>query len=84
MIRNKRYKNINGKNVRVYNNPTYDDAIVYITDDNRAVYDYKRMINIIYKDGHLSKHEIGKIIQKAYKKSYRDYDAPMLINYKDK
>ena len=28
----------------VYENPSYDDALIGITSDNRAVYDYEKMV----------------------------------------
>ena len=31
------------EDVIVYENPSYDDALIGITSDNRAVYDYEKM-----------------------------------------
>ena len=40
------------EDVIIYDNPSYDDAFVGVTNDNRAVYDYDKMIEwLIEKEG---------------------------------
>lgn len=40
------------EDVIIYDNPSYDDAFVGVTDDNRAVYDYDKMVDwLVDKEG---------------------------------
>jgi len=40
------------EDVIIYENPSYDDAFIGVTNDNRAVYDYDKMIEwLIEKEG---------------------------------
>ena len=44
MTARERIENEGYEDVIIYDNPSYDDALVGITNDNRAVYDYDKMI----------------------------------------
>lgn len=40
------------EDVIIYDNPSYDDAFVGVTNDNRAVYDYDKMLDwLVEKEG---------------------------------
>lgn len=40
------------EDVIIYENPSYDDAFIGVTNDNRAVYDYDKMVEwLIEKEG---------------------------------
>ena len=38
-------------NVIVFQNPSYDAALIGVSIDNRAVYDYSKMIDVLREDG---------------------------------
>lgn len=44
MTARERIENEGYEDVIIFSNPSYDDALVGITNDNRAVYDYEKMI----------------------------------------
>ena len=44
MTARERIENEGYEDVIIYDNPSYDDALIGITNDNRAVYDYDKMI----------------------------------------
>jgi hypothetical protein len=40
------------EDVIIFDNPSYDDALIGVTEDNRAVYDFDKMIDwLIQTDG---------------------------------
>lgn len=40
------------EDVIIYENPSYDDAFIGVTNDNRAVYDYDKMVEwLVEKEG---------------------------------
>jgi len=52
MTARERIENEGYEDVIIYDNPSYDDALIGITNDNRAVYDYDKMIEwLIEKEG---------------------------------
>ena len=44
MTARERIENEGYEDVIIFSNPSYDDALVGITNDNRTVYDYEKMI----------------------------------------
>ena len=42
MTARERIENEGYEDVIIFDNPSYDDALVGITNDNRAVYDYEK------------------------------------------
>ena len=38
-------------NVIIFQNPSYDAALIGVSIDNRAVYDYSKMIDVLREDG---------------------------------
>ena len=52
MTARERIENEGYEDVIIYDNPSYDDALICITNDNRAVYDYDKMIEwLVEKEG---------------------------------
>lgn len=52
MTARERIENEGYEDVIIFDNPSYDDALVGITNDNRAVYDYEKMIEwLIINEG---------------------------------
>ena len=44
MTARERIENEGFEDVIIFDNPSYDDALIGVTTDNRAVYDYDKMI----------------------------------------
>jgi len=44
MTARERIENEGFEDVIIFDNPSYDDALIGVTNDNRAVYDYDKMI----------------------------------------
>jgi hypothetical protein len=44
MTARERIENEGYEEVIIFNDPSYDDALIGITSDNRAVYDYDKMV----------------------------------------
>ena len=44
MTARERIENEGFEDVIIFENPSYDDALIGVTKDNRAVYDYDKMI----------------------------------------
>ena len=44
MTARERIENGGFEDVIIFDNPSYDDALIGVTTDNRAVYDYDKMI----------------------------------------
>lgn len=69
--------------VRLFNNPNYDYAIMGITKDNRAVYDYENMVEIalISAEKHgISDSHAKDIIDKAIGRiDTEDKTAPIIM-----
>lgn len=40
----KRLENLGYENVVIFDTPSYDDALIGVSEDNRAVYDYDKMV----------------------------------------
>jgi hypothetical protein len=38
------------EDVVIFENPSYDDALIGVTTDNRAVYDYELMVEWLFKN----------------------------------
>lgn len=47
----------------IFDNPSYDDALVGVSEDGRAIYDYDKMIICLYVDGFISIEEAIEFIE---------------------
>ena len=45
MIASERLADAGYEDVLIFENPSYDDALVGVTEDNRAVYDFDKMVD---------------------------------------
>lgn len=57
-MRSDRRKELNHRKVKVFNDPQYDKAIMGVTHDNRAIYDYENMIDIRFLLANKNDNEI--------------------------
>lgn len=67
------------EDVIIYDNPSYDDAFIGVTNDNRAVYDYDKMVEwLVEKDG-MTYDETADFI--SYNSSfYYGEGYPIIVN----
>ena len=65
----------------LFENPSYDDAFIGLTLDNRAVYDYDKMIECLMKEDDMSYEEAIEFIDynSLRSLSYIGEKAPVVI-----
>ena len=51
------------EDVLIFENPRYDDALVGVTEDNRAVYDFDKMVRWLRKHDGLSCEDAVEFIE---------------------
>lgn len=56
------------EDVLIFENPSYDDAFIGITDDNRAAYDYDKMVEWLVREEDMTYEEAIEFID--YNASY--------------
>lgn len=65
--------------VIIFDNPSYEGALVGVTWDNQAVYDYDLMIKSLVEEDKMTEEEAADFI--SYNASYRQGDEyPIIIN----
>lgn len=65
--------------VIIFDNPSYEGALIGITWDNQAVYDYDLMIQSLMKEDNMTEEEAADFI--SYNASYRLGDEyPIIMN----
>ena len=65
--------------VIIFDNPSYEGALIGVTWDNQAVYDYDLMIEALVKDEDMTEEEATDFI--SYNASYRHGDGyPIIMN----
>ena len=50
------------EDVIIFDNPSYDDALIGVTSDNRAVYDYDKMIEWLIENEDMDYEESADFI----------------------
>ena len=50
------------KDAIVYDNPSYDSAIIGISDDGRVIYDYEMMIQSLVTDDNMSEEDAADFV----------------------
>ena len=66
--------------VIIFDNPSYEGALVGVTWDNQAVYDYDLMIQSLMKEDNMTEEEAADFI--SYNASYHFGDEYPIIMYK--
>lgn len=62
MTARERIENEGYEDVIIFDNPSYDDAFIGVTNDNRAVYDYDRMIEWLVTNEEMDYDEAADFI----------------------
>ena len=57
MTARERIENEGFEDVIIFDNPSYDDALIGVTNDNRAVYDYDKMIEWLVTNENMNYEE---------------------------
>ena len=63
MTARERIENACFEDVIIFDNPSYDDALIGVTSDNRAVYDYDKMIEWLVANENMDYEEAADFIQ---------------------
>lgn len=63
MTARERIENEGYEDVIIFDNPSYDDALIGITTNNRAVYDYYKMIEWLVAKENMDYEEAADFIQ---------------------
>ena len=65
--------------VIIFDNPSYEGALIGVTWDNQAVYDYDLMIKSLMKEDNMTEEEAADFI--SYNASYyQGHEYPIIIN----
>ena len=65
--------------VIISDNPSYEGALIGVTWDNQAVYDYDLMIKSLMKEDNMTEEEAADFI--SYNSSYRQgHEYPIIID----
>ena len=66
----------------VFENPDYDDAIIGVTQDGKAVYDYAKMVDSLMREDNISQEDAIDFIEYNTIRSlpYAGEDAPVIIH----
>ena len=62
MTARERIENEGFEDVIIFDNPSYDDALIGVTTDNRAVYDYDKMIEWLVTKENMDYEEAADFI----------------------
>lgn len=66
----------------VFENPDYDDAIIGVTQDGKAVYDYAKMVDSLMREDNISQEDAIDFIEYNTIRAlpYAGEDAPVIIH----
>ena len=80
-LKEKITRNFPDMEVLVFENPDYADAFVGISDDYRAIYDYKKMVECLELQDKMSYEEAAEFIGYNTMRAlpYMGADAPIII-----
>jgi hypothetical protein len=69
------------EDIVVFENFSYDDALIGVTDDNRAVYDFDKMVDWLCKNEGFTQEEAIEWIEYNTVRSlpYAGADAPIIM-----
>lgn len=67
------------EDVIIFSEPSYDTALIGVTIDNEAVYDYEKMVEYLVQQDGMSYEEATDFI--SYNSSYRQGDGYPIIMY---
>ena len=81
MTANERLTDAGYEDVLIFSNPSYDDALVGVTEDNRAVYDFDKMVDWLCQHDGFSHEEAVEFIEFNTIRAlpYYGEEAPVII-----
>ena len=69
------------EDVLIFENPGYDEALIGVSEDNRAVYDYEKMVDWLAVDYHISREEAIEFIEYNTIRALPYYEnAPIVVH----
>lgn len=68
--------------VIIFDNPSYEGALIGVTWDNQAVYDYDLMIESLMKENNMTQEEAADFISynASYSSGYMRYKYPIIMD----
>jgi hypothetical protein len=69
------------EDVVIFENPSYDDALIGVSDDNRAIYDYDKMIAWLCKNDGMELDEAVEFIEFNTIRAIPYYEGAPIIMY---
>ena len=70
------------EDVLIFDNPSYEDAFIGITEDGRAVYDYDLMVACLVKEDGMSEEEATDFISYNTIRSLPYYEDSPVVMYR--
>lgn len=69
------------EDVLIFDNPSYDDALIGVTTDDRAVYDFDKMVDWLIGHSDMEEHEAVEFIEFNTIRAlpYYGAEAPIVI-----
>lgn len=76
------YAEENGVEIKILDNHAYDDSVLGVTEDNRIVYSYERMVQEFMQDEDCSEEEAQEWVDYNTLRAlpYLGEDAPIVIS----
>lgn len=68
------------EDVLVYDNPSFEGALIGITTKNKAVYDYDLMVESLMKDEGMSEEDAHDFISYDTDNAYFGNNTPIIVN----
>ena len=74
--------NLGYDDVIIFDNPSYEGALIGVTWDNQAVYDYNLMIKSLMEEDNMTEEEAADFISynASYSSGYMRYKYPIIMD----
>lgn len=76
-----RLSDLGYEDVVIFENPSYDDALIGVSDDNRAVYDFEKMVEWLHKHDGMELDEAVEFIEFNTIRALPYYEGAPIIMY---
>lgn len=81
MIASERLAEAGYEDVLIFENPSYDDALIGVTTDDRAVYDFDKMVDWLCEHSDMEEHEAVEFIEFNTIRALPYYENSPIIVY---
>lgn len=69
------------ENILVFSNPSYDSALIGVSDDNRAVYDFNLMVEFLMEIDHMDETDAIEFIEYNSIRALPYYEIHPIVVY---